>query len=68
LLFATAGPVLAALGLVLLAIDRTEAIAAIAVIVIAVGFGAPYAIAYQRVEDIFPGNPELGLSPSPSRA
>jgi predicted MFS family arabinose efflux permease len=62
LLFATAGPALAAVGLVLLAIDRTAAVAAIAVIMIAVGFGAPYAIAYQRVEDIFPGNPELGLA------
>jgi predicted MFS family arabinose efflux permease len=61
-LFATAGPATAALGLVLLAIDRHEIVAALAVILIAVGFGAPYAIAYQRVEDIFPGNPELGLA------
>ncbi|HEX9415803.1 MAG TPA: MFS transporter [Gaiellaceae bacterium] len=62
LLFSTVGPAVAALGLLLLAIDRHELVAALAVILIAVGFGAPYAIAYQRVEDIFPGNPELGLA------
>ncbi len=62
LLLASAGPVLAAVGLLLLAIDRSSVIAALAVILIAIGFGAPYAIAYERVQDLFPGNPELGLA------
>jgi MFS family permease len=59
---ATVGPALAAAGLATLAIDRTASVAAVAIVVTALGFGAPYAIAYERVEDLVEGNPELGLA------
>ena len=62
LLLATLGPALGALGLLVLAIDRTEAIAALVIVVMGLGFGFPYAIAYQRIEDVIEGNPELGLA------
>jgi len=59
---ATIGPALAVAGLVALAVDRTVPIAAAGCIAIALGFGAPYAIAYQRIEDLIEGNPELALA------
>jgi MFS family permease len=61
-LISTVGPALAAVGIFALALDRTEALAAVAIIVIGIGFGLPYAIAYQRIEDLVQGNPELGLA------
>jgi hypothetical protein len=59
---ATVGPLLAGAGILALALDRTEVIATVGIIAIAIGFGAPYAIAYQRVEDLVDGNAELGLA------
>ena len=36
--------------------------AAVGIIALGFGFGLPYAIAYQRIEDLIEGNPELGLA------
>ena len=57
LLLSTVGPALAAGGILALALDRTEGVATVGI-----GFGLPYAIAYQRIEDLVEGNPELGLA------
>lgn len=62
LLLSTLGPALAAGGLLALALDRTEGVAAVGIIALGFGFGLPYAIAYQRIEDLIEGNPELGLA------
>jgi MFS family permease len=62
LLLSTLGPALATAGILALALDRTEGIAAIAIVALGLGFGAPYAIAYQRIEEVMEGNPELGLA------
>jgi MFS family permease len=62
LLLSTLGPALAAAGILALALDRTEGIAGIGIIALGLGFGAPYAIAYQRIQDLIEGNPELGLA------
>jgi MFS family permease len=59
---AVVGPALAAAALVALALDRTEELATVAVVVAAIGFGAPYALAYQLVEDLVEGSAELGLA------
>src|SRR5262249_19797994 len=62
LLLSTIGPGLAAVGLLALSLDRTAGLATVGVIALGLGFGAPYAVAYQRVEDLVEGNPELGLA------
>jgi MFS family permease len=62
LLLSTVGPALAAAGLLALTFDRTTTLAVVATIALGLGFGAPYAIAYQRVEELVEGNPELGLA------
>jgi DHA1 family inner membrane transport protein len=62
LLLSTVGPALAAAGILALALDRTEGVAAVGIIAIGIGFALPYAIAYQRIEDLIEGNPELGLA------
>lgn len=62
LVLAAGGPILAAVGLAVLALSTSPGIAAVAIVAIALGFGAPYAVAYERVEDVIPGNPELGLA------
>src|SRR5262249_24086528 len=49
-LLSTVGPAVAAAGLLALSLDRTDAVATIGIIVLGLGFGAPYAIAYQRIE------------------
>src|SRR5262249_12574877 len=61
-LLSTVGPAVAAAGLLALSLDRTDAVATIGIIVLGLGFGAPYAIAYQRIENQIEGNPELGLA------
>jgi hypothetical protein len=61
-LLSTIGPAVAAAGLLALSLDRTDALATVAIIVLGLGFGAPYAIAYQRIENQVEGNPELGLA------
>jgi len=45
-----------------LALDRTELIATVAIVLAATGLGAPYALAYQQVEDLVEGSAELGLA------
>jgi DHA1 family inner membrane transport protein len=62
LLISVVGPALAAAGILALALDRTEGVAALAIVALGIGFGLPYAIAYQRIEDLIEGNPELGLA------
>jgi predicted MFS family arabinose efflux permease len=62
MLLSGVGPVLAAAGLLALALDRTAGVAAVGIVAIALGFGAPYALAYVRVEELIEGNPELGLA------
>ena len=36
--------------------------AAVGIVALGFGFGLPYAIAYQRIEGLIEGNPELGLA------
>jgi MFS family permease len=62
LLLSTVGPALAALAILALALDQTTGLATVAIVVLGFGFGAPYAIAYQRIENQVEGNPELGLA------
>ena len=62
LLLATLGPALAAAAILALVVDRTTGIAAVAIVALGLGFGAPYALAYQRIENQIEGNPELGLA------
>jgi MFS family permease len=62
LALATLGPVLAAAGILALTLDRTAEVAAVGIVALGLGFGAPYAIAYERIEDLVEGNPELGLA------
>ncbi len=61
-LLSTVGPALAGAGLLALVLDRTEGVAAVGIVVLGIGFGLPFAVAYQRVEDLIEGNPELGLA------
>jgi len=61
-LLSTLGPALAAAAILALALDRTEGLATVAVVALGLGFGAPYAIAYQRIENQIEGNPEVGLA------
>lgn len=62
LLLSTVGPALAAVAILALALDRTTGIAAVAIVALGLGFGAPYAVAYQRIENQVEGNPEVGLA------
>jgi MFS family permease len=62
LLLSTLGPALAAAAIVALVVDRTTGVAAVAILALGLGFGAPYAMAYQRIENQIEGNPELGLA------
>jgi hypothetical protein len=43
-------------------LDRTEGVAAVGIIALGIGFGLPFAVAYQRVEGLIEGNPALGLA------
>jgi MFS transporter, CP family, cyanate transporter len=62
LLLSTVGPALAAVAILALALDRTTGIATVAIVALGLGFGAPYAIAYQRIENQVEGNPGVGLA------
>ena len=62
LLLSTLGPALAAAAILALALDRTTGVAAVAIVALGLGFGAPYAVAYQRIENQIEGNPEVGLA------
>jgi MFS family permease len=62
LLLSTLGPALAAAAMLALALDRTTGLATVAVVALGLGFGAPYAIAYQRIQNQVEGNPEVGLA------
>jgi MFS family permease len=61
-LLSTLGPALAAAAILALAFDRTTGLATVAIVALGLGFGAPYAIAYQRIESVVEGNPEVGLA------
>jgi MFS family permease len=62
LLLSTLGPALAAAAMLALALDRTTGLATVAIVALGLGFGAPYAIAYQRIQNQVEGNPEVGLA------
>ena len=62
LFLSTLGPALAAAAILGIALDRTTGIATAAIVVLGLGFGAPYAIAYQRIQNQVEGNPEVGLA------
>ena len=62
LLLSTLGPALATAAMLAVALDRTTGIASVAIVALGLGFGAPYAIAYQRIQNQVEGNPEVGLA------
>ena len=61
-LLSTVGPALAGAGLLALVLDRTEGVAAVGIVALGIGFGLPFAVAYQRIEGLIEGNPALGLA------